>query len=180
MKYLRFGEIPQNGKSINFFKMTNQQNEDFTFALKMRDLEEAYENVPDDAYEAGLSVFKIDANGLPEIKNMRLIVSLCARLDEPVYIVTGKEIGLGNDKEPLVLCESVEPVEIEKEKLLKQVLDSLKTGFKNHSFKAEDNFGSNQVFEFLVGEKSEFCFDGWTFSDPVSGFDASTGVAGRR
>ena len=30
MRYLRFGEVPENEKSINFMKLSFEQNEDYT------------------------------------------------------------------------------------------------------------------------------------------------------
>ena len=97
MKYLRFGKIPRIGKSINFFRMTNQQVEDFTFCIEIDDIEQAYKYVPAEAYEIGLSVFEINFDGFPVINNMRSILSLCARLEEPVFLVEGEKVGEGNE-----------------------------------------------------------------------------------
>lgn len=57
MYFLRFGEIPKNEKSINFLKMTNDQNDNFTYALDVYGYNEALECVPECAYEKGVSCF---------------------------------------------------------------------------------------------------------------------------
>lgn len=33
-KYIRFGQIPKNGRSVNFMKMTFEQSEDFNYYLE--------------------------------------------------------------------------------------------------------------------------------------------------
>lgn len=178
-KFLRFGEIPKNGKSINFLKMTNDQVDNFSFCAEIGDMEQAYEYVPVDAFEPGLSVFCVSQDGFPVIENMRLIISLCARLDEPVYIVTGEETGEGNDGEPLVEIDSVKPVEIAKDRLVSLVLDTLKQGFAKAEYDDSMDFERNEINAFYTTGVEEFCFNGWTFSDPVSGFDSSTGIKRR-
>lgn len=179
MKFLRFGKIPESGKSVNFLKMTNNQVDNFSFCADIGDMEQAYEYVPTDAYEPGLSVFRMTPDGLPEIGNMRRIYSLCARLDESAYIVTGEEVGQGNDDEPLVMVESVKPAEIIKDQLVNLILSTLKNVFANAVYDASTDFGINEINAFYTKGKEEFCFNGWTFSDPVPGFDTSTGIKGR-
>lgn len=179
MKYLRFGKIPEIGKSINFFKMTNQQVEDFTFCIEIDDIEQAYKYVPTEAYEIGLSAFEMNSDGFPVINNMRSILSLCARLEEPIFLVDGEKVGEGNDGEPLITAENVEPIEIEKEELIDLILKTLKRNFKIANYNSRDDFGDNMVFDFHIGDKIEYCFNGWTFSDPVNGFATSIGFAKR-
>lgn len=178
MKYLRFGEIPKNGKSINFFKITNDQSDYFSDCIRMGYIDQAYENIPEDAYEPGLSVFDMDANGLPVLGALRRMISLCARLDDPAYIVNGNQIGEGNDREPLVVINSAKPVQIEKEKLISLILEEMKKGFKNTVYDPDADFSSNQILFFHTGQKTEYCFNGWTFTDPVNGFDIRTGRKG--
>ena len=40
--------------------MTNEENENFAYLLEIGEIEQAFEMVPDDAYEAGLSVFDVN------------------------------------------------------------------------------------------------------------------------
>lgn len=86
--------------------MTNDQVDNFSFCVDIGDMEQAYEYVPVDAFEPGLSVFRISQDGFPVIENMCQVFSMCARLEESMYFVTGEEIGEGNDGEPLINVES--------------------------------------------------------------------------
>lgn len=179
-KYLRFGEIPISRKSINFLKMTNQQIEDFSDCLRMRYFKEAYEYVPQDAYEPGLSVFEISSEGLPLIGSMRQIISLSVRLEEPKFIVTGEKVGEGNDSEPLINVESVKPIEIDKGKLIDLIQNTLRSNFSIVKYNKDEDFGTNKVHCFYIGEAPEYCFNGWIFMNPKDGFDVSTGIRGRK
>lgn len=176
MKYLRFGKIPKNGKSINFFKMTNDQNDNFSFCLDAYGIDQALEMVPDDVFEPGISVFEMDAEGLPILGTMRRMISLCARLNDPIYIVTGEKVGEGNDGEPLLSVSTAETIQIEREKLVSLILEELKKNFKSVVYDSQSDFRDNQIFDFHIGNKIEYCFNGWTFTDPVDGFDVSIGI----
>lgn len=179
-KYLRFGEIPVNEKSINFLKMSNQQVEDFSDCLRMGYPEDAFELVPEGAYESGLSVFEIGSEGLPLIESMRQIISLSVRLKEPKFIVTGEKVGEGNDSEPLINIKSVKPIEIDKRKLIDLIQNTLRSNFSNVKYNKEEDFGTNEVHCFYTGEVPEYCFNGWVFMDPKDDFDVSTGIKGRK
>lgn len=76
MEYIRFGELPEDEKSINYF--SNEK-------------------------EKGVSVFEKSEAEKPLLKNLRLASSMAARLDSPVYLVSGDLIGIGNDEEPLLV-----------------------------------------------------------------------------
>lgn len=129
MKFLRFGKIPESGKSINFLKMTNDQVDNFSFCVDIGDMEQAYEYVPVDAFEPGLSVFRVSQDGFPVLENMRQVFSVCARLEEPMYSVTGEEVEEGNDGEPLISIEGVEFIESIKEWLSDIVQSTLRRNF---------------------------------------------------
>lgn len=178
-KFLRLGEIPKNGKSVNFLKMTNDQVDNFSFCAEMGDMEQAYEYVPVDAFEPGLSVFRISQDGFPVIENMRQVFSMCARLEESMYFVTGEEIGEGNDGEPLINVESMEPIVSIKEWLSDNIQVTLRRNFLNASYDKTADLGNDEIHVFCTKGFEEFCFNGWTFSSPVPGFDVSTGIAGR-
>ena len=197
-KYLRFGEIPKNGKSVNFLKMSFSQGEDFTFFCENGDMEQAYERVPEDAYEAGVSVFKMNENRLPVLNNLQLINSLLGRINEPVYEILGKEIATGQDGEPVVTdFEIIKKRRIKKECLLDYVLEILLKNFKSAHYDKSAATQDEKVFHFyaeykvnkVTGEKiskwektsgdewvnvppvDEYVFRGWTFSNPVEGFN---------
>ena len=179
-KFLRNGGIPKNGKTVNFLKMTNDPVSNFSFCAEMGDMEQAYEYVPVDAFEPGLSVFRISQDGFPAIENMRQVFSMCARLEESMYFVTGEEIREGNDGEPLINVESVEPIESIKEWLSDIIQVTLRRNFLNASYDKTTDLGNGKIHVFCTKGFEEFCFNGWTFSIPVPGFDVSTGIAGRR
>ena len=175
-KYLRLGEIPPSGKSINFFKMTNEENENFTYALEIGEIEKAYEIVPKYAYESGLSVFDVNDDGMPELPNMQLITSLLGRLDHTAYIVSGQEIGRGSDGEPVIIFDKIESKKnIDKKEILDYVISLLKANFDNYEYNEEENYNSNQIFYFNVNGR-EWCINGWTFRNPKNGFDATIGA----
>ena len=85
--YIRFGELPEGGKSINFYKATFEQQDRGKY--------------PDDVRENGISVFAM-ADGLPLLTNLELAKSLHARVGAAAYIVDGIETGTGADGEPLL------------------------------------------------------------------------------
>ena len=195
MRYLRFGEVPENEKSINFIKLSFEQNEDYTYYKELGDMEKALACVPDEAYEAGVSVFEMGDDKMPIVANMKLAKSLLARLDCPIYEVTADEIARGEDGEPLVENITIEKKRrIKKDELIKVVLKSLLRNFKNAEYNEEDSatntihesclpkkiniFTGEKVNAFektnddwvLMPEKTEYKFNGWTLSDPVDGF----------
>lgn len=204
MRYLRFGEIPKRGKSVNFLKLTNAQNEDFTYMCEIGEIERAFDEcVPVDAYEDGLSVFEMDKNGMPILSNLQLITSLLARLDDAVYEMSGDEISKGNDGEPLISNAKIEKKRrISKAKMLDYVLTILLLNFKNAEYDKDSDFSENKLFHFRVGYKinkktgekvsiwdttdgddwikmpeyTEYTLNGWTFSNPVDGFETKLGI----
>ena len=201
--YLRFGEIPECGKSINFFKMTNSQNETFTYYLNIGEIGLAFGSVPSDAFENGLSVFELDEYGMPVLTNLQLVSSLLARINKVAYIVTGEEIQKGNDGEPLIKLEKIEnSKEFDKNALIDYALSVLQSNFEMQEYNEEENYGSNELFHFFAeykinkktGEKvsrwtetkgndwellpgvDEYVLNGWTFSNPVDGFEVKLGM----
>lgn len=203
MRYLRFGEIPKDGKSVNFLKLTSSQNEDFTYACEVGSYEEALADLPEDAFETGLSVFEMGENGLPELGNLQLVNSMLARLDSKIYEVSGEQVGTGNDGEPLIEVEKVEKKRrISREKLINHAISTLCRNFKNSEFSgnSEDSdchlhsFYIEQKININTGEKAsiwndaqgdewvnmppyrEYATCGWTFSNPVDGFDVNLGI----
>ncbi len=196
-KYLRFGQIPISGKSVNFFKLTNEQNENFTHLCNSGAIAEAFAELPENAFEAGISAFEMDANGMPALNNIQLVKALLARLNEQIYEISGERAEVGNSGEPLIVGAKIEKRrEINKAKLLDHALACLLQNFRSAQYNAADDHGSNQVLEFYqeykankkTGEKvsvyeqaqgddwvklppiKEYTFNGWTFADPIDGF----------
>lgn len=52
-KYIRLGEIPTDGKSVNFLKLTKKQKDDFCCA-----------SIPEECKECGVSVFLLLKNSI--------------------------------------------------------------------------------------------------------------------
>lgn len=198
MHYLRFGKIPKNGKSINFMKMTFQQSEDFSYCLENFGYEKAAEEVPEECFEQGLSVFKMGKNGLPVIETIQQVRSLLARLNEPAFEVTGKEVGAGQDEEPLINgVQILKKRRFLREKIVSHVLRVMVSNFA-HCEKISNeaptdlalhSFYKDEKINILTGEKKEAClcpfdsdewvqiqpyteyiFCGWKFTDPLNGF----------
>lgn len=204
-RYLRFGEIPKNGKSVNFLKMTNDENEDFTYCINSGEFERAFEIVPECAFEKGVSVFEIDNNEMPALSNLQLISSLLLRADKMAYIVTGEEVGRGNDGEPIIVIEKVEHEKrFSKSDLVSYSISAMRSNFAKSEYDAKEDYGSDKIFYFYkeykvnrkTGEKvdrwtttkgkdwalmpgiKEYVLNGWTFTDPVNGFDTKLGIKG--
>lgn len=116
-RYIRYGEIPENEKSINFIKLSFDENADFTYFFengmnRIEALKAACKRrinsgkiTLDDILEPGVSVFNADENGNPIIENEAQRISLETRLkqNKKAYIVTGEEVGKGQDEEPLII-----------------------------------------------------------------------------
>lgn len=140
-KYLRLGKIPSNERSINYFKLTLDESEDFSFFLEMGDTpEQAAEALGlKDCWEDGVSVFQLDDDGEIILNNVMLIRSLCSRLNnEPAYIVEADCVGKGNDGEPLVnnICKVI-PITLDIEHISNRIYNLLKDLFENHHGKRD-------------------------------------------
>lgn len=198
-KYIRFGEIPKSGKSVNFIKMSFDESANFNYEIEQGNIGEAYDLVSSDALEDGVSVFDCDKHSMmPILSNLRLVKSLLARLDSAIYLVEGEEVGRGQDGEPLIRSVTiVKKRRIKKETLIDLVLEVLIKNFENASFDASKEVSSCQMHEFggrqrinkRTGErvseyeevanpaewvlsplKVRYCWMGWTFSNPVKDF----------
>ena len=106
MKYFRFGNIPKNEKSLCWFKLSFDQQSDISYALKCGEsLDDALQAAgvnTEDVFEIGVSVFRMDADGLPEIQNLQQLVSTVSRIGQAAYTMTGEQVGTGTDAEPLI------------------------------------------------------------------------------
>ena len=103
-RYMRYGEIPPNERSVNFRKLSLSNNSDFTWTMDNYGAKSAYDMVPEKALEAGVSVFELDENDNPVIDSEELKSDLEFRINEKAicYLVTGDRVGTGVDGEPLI------------------------------------------------------------------------------
>ena len=196
LKYLRFGEIPEGGKSINFLRLSFAENEAFTEKLNDSSYSEAVAALPADCLEPGISVFEMDADGLPVLSNINLVRSLSVRIGAPVYEISGEVAGTGADGEPLITGVNViKRRRISREKLINCILRSLVSHFRSaqktdaendscelRTFTVQKKINivtSEQVDRWtpatgeewiLQPERKLYSFAGWDFSDPVGGF----------
>lgn len=196
-RYIRFGEIPQKGQSVNFIKLNYKEREDFSWYLEHNRIKEAYENVPQKAFEKGISVFEMDKNGMPIINNIELAKDLAGRMDDKIniYEVTGIIVGTGDNKEPLLSdIKVVKKRRIKKEKIIKHILKYLASHFryvenigKGYNFSDIRQYGENSQVNIVTGEKADYCinvngddwvaipystyflFGDWKFSNPIDG-----------
>ena len=123
MKAIRFGEIPNSGKSLNYLKLTADQRSDVSemdHANLESEIRYFIENVNswkrvdyDSLWECGVSVFE-EENGLPVIRNERQSKSLKNRIGDTIYLVEGERVGTGEDGEPLINITSATKIEIDK------------------------------------------------------------------
>lgn len=201
MKYIRFGEIPKNGKSVNFLKMNGNEREDFTYWIRTGNIECAYESISEDKFEKGLSVFELGSDGMPVLENLKMISSLAIRTGENAYIVEGERVGTGNDGEPLVEVEKVEKVELDQKELRNHIIETLKRNFEKAEYKRNDEAEYSGVYKFYneykvnkkTGEKVlwlektnwkeyellseyEYVYGEWSFRNPKNGFDTKLGL----
>lgn len=104
-KYLRFGEIPPQEKSIDFIKLSLDDNSDFSFFLSVNAIEDAYNCIPENCYEKGVSVFALDENDNPILDNEKLKddYELRVKRGDRKLIVTGEQVGTGRSGEPLIV-----------------------------------------------------------------------------
>ena len=88
-KYIRLGEIPTDGRSVNFLKMTSSQKDAFHYAeIGGADTRA---DIPEECKEGGLSVFVTGKDSIPVFENLRQVSSFCCRYgSEKIYEVTGE------------------------------------------------------------------------------------------
>lgn len=174
MQYIRFGEVPQNEKSVNFLKLTFDQQDDFSFACDMVGYDEAVKRLPESCFEPGISAFEA-VDGMPALLNMRLVSSLSNRLEDSAYLVEGEEVGRGNDGEPLLKNVKItRRLEYTEEQLSEYILGVLREKFQNVQ---KEKYCSRRIqasWSDALGCHVH-SFGKWSFSNPVAGFDEKTG-----
>lgn len=168
-EYLRLGEIPTNESSYNF--LTKGQ-------------------------ENGVSVFEWDGNS-PVLSNLQLVDSFSGRDDHKAYLVTGEEIGIGFDGEPLL--KNVKIVKEINLDFMAITLDVLKANFsdvdgqlnilsnKMHRFsmavlknnktgetKKDMAFNEDATWE-IESNFWQYTYGGFEFSNPINGFNTEMG-----
>lgn len=192
MNFIRFGAIPESGKSVNFMKLNFAQAEEFAQDLKFYGYESAIRGIPGEALESGVSCFLADSENLPILENVKQANSLAIRIGASAYMVSGEIVGTGEDGEPLVDVSSAEKIEISKETLIGVILSFLKKSYAKCApaptyslqiSKSERNLEIDKLgnvkeyytfldkgYKHLRTERS-VTFAGCKFSEPITGSD---------
>ena len=143
-RYLRLGVLPEKEESYNYLTGANEQ---------------------------GASVFELDLNGKPVLNNLQLVDSFSGRREMTAFIVTGEEVGTGQDCEPLLKnVEYIEKVSIDFTKI---TLETLKANFETIEGEYKETTGTMNVFH-LNG--LEVTFEGFTFSNAKENFETKMGA----
>lgn len=162
--YVRFGAVPESGYSLNYFKLRGSESSDIAewmdegkslleaIALSVKD----YENR--DIFESGVSVFKKDKNGMPEITSLQQLESLLSRKDSGMYSMFGKQSGIGSDGEPVISgVKGVKKVSMSSDKLDKHIELTLQ---KNYGKSEKSSEPGNYV------DKEYVRFNGKKYTKP--------------
>lgn len=182
MEFIRFGEIPTNGKSINYTKLTIDQREDVTDIIRFgngADLESKIkwllENARswrgisvNDIFEDGISAFEC-SNNLPDILNIDQARTLAIRVNDNAYIIKGEKIGNGQDGEPLVKVSETEKAPLQKIDYVRTLIGALSGYYKTMSGSYDEN-AADQIFTFYddANKESYIFYKGYEFRHPVS------------
>ena len=168
-QYIRFGYIPKSGRSLNYLKLSGNQRSDLTEMMEGtgREPEEVlkecielfgWKKNLDECFEPGLSVFKADAAGLPIIETMEQAESLAHRIGkEKIFAVYGKEVGTGQDGEPLVSVNRSKEIDIDNESLYNVIHKFLESRYTVTEREEPSPDGMNRLYTFSdwkTGEKS--------------------------
>ena len=199
--YIRLGEIPEYGRSVNFLKMTSSQKD----AFHDSEIEGAdtRADITEECKEGGVSVFEIGKDGMPVFENLRQVSSFCCRYgSDKIYEVSGEEVGSGQDGEPLLSdVDIIKSRRISAEKARACVLSFMCRNFKNvHPGSDPDgselgffHFYEDEKINIITGERAQsfavsgsewvkvpgrdvYNVCGWTFSYPVPGLDTCLGI----
>lgn len=178
MRFIRFGYIPENEKSIKYFEMTFTQNEDFTWFLEngysvQESLEKA--KITKDIFEDGVSCFYYTDR--PQIDNIQQLESLHRRADMPCFVFDGDVVGTGTDNEPLVInIKNVEEIKFDADSFIENVLN------EKYQSKAESEFAGFDVTNalkddfFKIDRPHSVNFKNYLYTEPVEGFGIKRGV----
>lgn len=196
--YIRFGEVPEGGKSVNFNKLSGRQNEDLTDNMRYggMSVEKALEAVVgrenmDTYLEDGVSVFEQDKDGYPKIENLQQAMSLAGRLDKSVYVVDGNELTLGQDDEPVISVNGSTKVDVPKENLIAKIERVLSENYRDVRT-VGDSENNPEIHEFTyrnwLGKADApykdgtkyISFNGKDYADPVDSWNTETGSGRKR
>ena len=177
--YIRFGKYSKSGKSLNFTKIKPDHRRDIWEELEFDpnqdiiDIIERYKRLfpnewtysLNEIFESGISCFEM-SGGLPVLSNIKLYIALAIRLDDPIYILEGDQIGKGQDQEPIISnIRKSEEIAIDKDILINHIISTLKEAFKS----CEGSLNISKCDSILKFD-NEYMYCGLTFTGPKEGF----------
>lgn len=181
-EFIRFGQIPANGKSIVWYRLTLDEQHDINYSLKYTcsTLEDALrENHIDterkNLWEDGLSVFALDEDGMPRIDNLQQAVSLASRIDDTPYIVTGTQTSTGTDNEPIVKVDAVRTACVNRADLVEKIERVLKEKYQTINDEPM-MMSDNRIYCYFNSEKYVVTYQGKEYTDPVEGWNTQLGI----
>lgn len=180
-QYIRFGDVPKSGKSINWLTMTNDDADVIQWDLENGG-ELLEKMLKPEHYEKGISAFELDSNGFPKLENLQIITTLAALLEngEKAYTLKGKIIGKGNDGEPVLdSIKNKKEINISKDEYVNHIINVLKKKFKNVTGKLniKEKGDITDHYNEQAGEQ-EYLYKGLTFRTPKKNFNTYLGYAG--
>lgn len=140
--YLRLGLLPKNGKSINH--LTGK-------------------------IENGVSVFEL-VDGKPVIDNLQLIDSLSGRHALPAFLVTGEQVGIGHDGEPIL--QNVQYVSKTNVDFTTLTIEALDNAFENKT--GDFDTESKEILQFYI-DGYELLYAGYRYTNPKKEFNIKMG-----
>lgn len=150
MKCIRFGEIPENEKSINWLKISLSDREYLSELAKI-DINQLYEEAENlNCLEDGVSVFELSESGIV-LDNFQLLKDFASRYTEKYYIVSGDKVGTGNDGEPLLKNITIlkDSVDLDFYKIIIGEIE------KHYPIKIKSDSYSDKIYEFFDFAKNE-------------------------
>lgn len=184
--YIRFGDVPGNEKSLNWFALSFDQQSDVEYELSYGvSLEEALKRAGVDLnkkglFEEGVSVFKLDSDGLPKIDNLQQLETMSERIGQKVYTMKGKQRTTGTDNEPVIGgVKGKKEVNISDKKLEDKITSVLKKNYKTAE-KATADYGKLSITDGYTdfnGNKvpHSVTYKGVTYTNPVKSWDTRRG-----
>lgn len=177
--YFRCGEIPPDEKSLNFTRLNFEDRTLLTSGAERGksplEMFKSYKkntccfsNVSEsEVFENGVSVFR-ESHGLPVLENIDQVFSLSYRLNNNFYIVSGEEVGKGQDGEPLIINCQPQPAEVTRAKLLKVIRKTLQNNFEKCEGRFDTIKSDGRVYRFYNEENKRryITFCGLAFWSP--------------
>ena len=184
--YIRFGDVPGNEKSLNWFALSYDQQSDVEYELSFgASLEDALKRAGVDLnkkglFEEGVSVFKADSDGLPKIENLQQLETMSDRIGQKVFTMNGKQKTTGTDNEPVIgNVKGKKEVSISDKRLEDKIVSVLKKNYKTAK-KATADYGGLSITNGYTDYNGNVVphsvtYKGMTYTNPVKSWNTRRG-----